>query len=97
MTMLRQILTVSLLNFRNLRQRLWQSLVIVLGMAFVSGVLLSMLSMTEGPSQRLSAQRRSAQCHCGFAWHDLGKITASVPRNQASIIMAAPGIARDAK
>jgi len=31
MSMLRQIAIVSLLNFRNLRQRLWQSLVIVAG------------------------------------------------------------------
>jgi len=51
MSMLRQIAIVSLLNFRNLRQRLWQSLVIVAGMTCVIGVLLSMLSMTEGLHQ----------------------------------------------
>jgi putative ABC transport system permease protein len=48
MNMLRQIWIVSALNFRSMRQRLWQSLVIVVGMACVIGVLLSMLSMTEG-------------------------------------------------
>ena len=46
MNAIRQIAIVSLLNFRNLRQRFWQSLVIVAGMACVSGVLLSLLSTT---------------------------------------------------
>ena len=46
--MLRQIFIVSALNFKSLRQRLWRSLVIVVGMACVAGVLLSMLSLTEG-------------------------------------------------
>jgi len=46
--MLRQIFIVSTLNFRSLRQRLWRSLVIVVGMACVIGVLLFMLSLTEG-------------------------------------------------
>ena len=46
--MLRQIVTVSLINFRSLKSRVWRSLVIVVGMACVIGVLLSMLSLTEG-------------------------------------------------
>ena len=60
MNMLRQIGIVSLLNFRSLRQRLWRSLVIVVGMACVIGVLLSMLSLTEGMLAGLSEDRRSA-------------------------------------
>ena len=48
--MLRQVFIVSVLNFKSLRHRLWRSLVIVVGMACVSGVLLSMLSLTEGES-----------------------------------------------
>ena len=51
MNMLRQVAIVSLLGLRTLHQRLWQSLVIVVGMACVIGVLLSMLSMTEGLHQ----------------------------------------------
>jgi hypothetical protein len=46
--MLRQIFIVSAINFKSLKQRLWRSLVIVVGMACVIGVLLSMLSLTEG-------------------------------------------------
>ncbi|HSS13985.1 MAG TPA: hypothetical protein VLL04_08825, partial [Rhizomicrobium sp.] len=48
MNILRQIAVVSLINFRSIRLRLWRSLVIVVGMACVIGVLLSMLSLTEG-------------------------------------------------
>ena len=48
MNILRQIGIVSLINFKSLRSRLWRSLVIVVGMACVIGVLLSMLSLTEG-------------------------------------------------
>ena len=46
MNTIRQIWIVTALNFRSLPRRLWQSLVIVVGMACVIGVLLSMLSMT---------------------------------------------------
>ncbi len=91
--MLRQISIVSLLNFRNLRQRLWQSLVIVAGMTCVIGVLLSMLSMTEGLHR--------AQLHNGDPRNAIvvsrGTIfeqNSSIPRDKARIIMAAPGIAK---
>jgi len=46
MNILRQIWIVSLINFRSIRLRLWRSLVIVVGMACVTGVMLSMLSLT---------------------------------------------------
>ena len=45
---LRQIFIVSAINLRSLKQRPWASLVVVVGMACVIGVLLSMLSLTEG-------------------------------------------------
>jgi putative ABC transport system permease protein len=38
--MLRQIFVVSAINFKSLRQRLWRSLVIVVGMASVIGMLI---------------------------------------------------------
>jgi len=93
MNMMRQIVTVSLLNFRNLRQRLWQSLVIVIGMACVSGVLLSMLSMTEGLHNAYlnsGDPRDVIVVSHGTIWEN----NSAIPRDQASIIMAAPGIAR---
>jgi putative ABC transport system permease protein len=91
--MLRQIAIVSLLNFRNLRQRLWQSLVIVAGMTCVIGVLLSMLSMTEGLHQaylRSGDPRNAIVVSRGTIW----EINSSIARDKARIVMDAPGIAK---
>jgi len=91
--MLRPFATVSVLNFRSLRHRLWESLVIVIGMACVSGVLLSMLSMTEG---LLDAFHRNVDPRTiiavgrGTQWEN----ASSIPRDQARIVMSAPGIAK---
>jgi putative ABC transport system permease protein len=91
--MLRQIVIVSLLNFRNLRQRLWQSLVIVAGMTCVIGVLLSMLSMTDGMHQAMlnyGDPRNAIVVSRGVIW----EINSTVPRDKARIIESAPGIAK---
>jgi putative ABC transport system permease protein len=91
--MLRQIVIVSLLNFRNLRQRLWQSLVIVAGMTCVIGVLLSMLSMTEGIHQaylRSGDPRNAIVVSRGAIW----EFSSAIPRDKARLVMDAPGIAK---
>jgi putative ABC transport system permease protein len=93
MNTLRQIWVVSVLNFRSLPQRLWQSLVIVVGMGCVIGVLLSMLSMTEG--------LHSAYLNTGDP-RDIFVISlgaqnegaGSISRDKARIIMDTPGIAK---
>ena len=95
MNILRQIGIVSLINFRSLRSRLWRSLVIVVGMACVIGVLLSMLSLTEGllkvyqktgdPGRALVVSA-GAQCEAN----------SSIPRDKARLMMDAPGIAKAA-
>jgi putative ABC transport system permease protein len=93
MTMLRQIVIVSLLNFRHLRQRLWEALVIVFGMACVIGVLLSMLSMTEGLHRAYLSNgdpRNAIVVSRGTVWES----NSSIPRDPARIIMNAPGIAK---
>ena len=46
--MLRQITAVTLLNIKSLPDRLWSSLVIVVGMTVVIAVLISMLSFNRG-------------------------------------------------
>jgi putative ABC transport system permease protein len=95
MNMLRQIWIVSALNFRSLRQRLWQSLVIVVGMACVIGVLLSMLSMTEGlHSAYLNTgdPRNVFVISSGAQYEGAG----SIPRDKARLIMDTPGIAKAA-
>ena len=93
MNAIRQIAIVSLLNFRNLRQRFWQSLVIVTGMTCVSGVLLSLLSVTEGMQK---AYRNTGDPHSVIivSHGSLREDNSSIPRDQARIIMNAPGIAK---
>ena len=93
MNTLRQIWIVSALNFRSLRLRLWQSLVIVVGMACVIGVLLSMLSMTEGlHSAYLNTgdPRDVFVISSGAQFEGAG----SISRDKARIIMDTSGIAR---
>ncbi len=95
MNAIRQIAVVSLLNFRTLQRRFWQSLVIVIGMTCVSGVLLSLLSVTEGMEQTYRATgdaRNVIVVSHGSDRED----NSSIPRDQARIIVNAPGIARAA-
>jgi len=95
MNMLRQVWIVSALNFRSLPQRLWQSLVIVAGMACVIGVLLSMLSMVEGLHQAFlntGDPRAVFVISAGSQWEGQGAIA----RDKARIIMNMPGVAKAA-
>jgi putative ABC transport system permease protein len=95
MNMLRQIWIVSILNFKSLRSRFWQSLVIVVGMGCVIGVLLSMLSLTEGvllAQLRAGDPGRAIVVSAGSE----SEGNSSIPRDQARIIMDAPGIAKAA-
>jgi putative ABC transport system permease protein len=93
MNTLRQIWIVSALNFRSLRSRLWQSLVIVVGMACVIGVLLSMLSMTEGLHNAYlnTGDPRNVFVISSGA---LSEGAGSISRDKARIIMDVPGIAK---
>ncbi|MFO1247661.1 MAG: ABC transporter permease [Alphaproteobacteria bacterium] len=91
--MLRQIFIVSAINFKSLRQRMWRSLVIVVGMACVSGVLLSMLSLTEGmlaTYKKTGDPGRALVVSAGAQ----GEGESSIPRDKARLIMDAPGIAK---
>ena len=92
--MLRQIFIVSALNFRSLKGRFWQSMVIVVGLGATIGVLLSMMSMTVGlraAYDRVGDPGRAIAVSKG-ADSEGGS---SVSRDAASIISDAPGIARD--
>ena len=91
--MLRQIFIVSALNFRSLRQRLWRSLVIVVGMGCVIGVLLSMLSLTEGmlaAYMKTGDPGRALVVSAGAQ----SESNSSISRDKARLIMDAPGIAK---
>lgn len=91
--MLRQIFIVAAINFKSLRQRMWRSLVIVVGMACVCGVLLSMLSLTEGmlaTYKKTGDPGRALVVSAGAQ----GEGESSIPRDKARLIMDAPGIAK---
>ena len=61
--MIRQIFIVSALNLRNLSQRFWQSMVIVVGLAATIGVLSAMNSLSEGMLKGYLCRTRP--CHRG--------------------------------
>jgi putative ABC transport system permease protein len=92
--MIRQILIVCGLNFRSMTQRVWQSLVIVVGLAATVGVMLSMLS--------LSAGMREAYFHAGDPNRAIivskgaeQEGQSAITRAMAPLIADAPGIAKD--
>jgi putative ABC transport system permease protein len=92
--MLRQIWIVSALNFKSLRSRFWQSMVIVVGLAATIGVMLSVLSVAAGMRQAyLNAgdPNRAIVVSKGVEQEGQSAIT----RAMAPMIAAAPGIARD--
>lgn len=93
MNILRQIWIVSLINFRSIRLRLWRSLVIVVGMACVIGVMLSMLSLTEGMMQAYRDTGDPGRALVVSAGAQ-SEGNSSIARDKARIIMDAPGIAK---
>jgi putative ABC transport system permease protein len=93
MNILRQIGILALLNWKTLRRRAWQSLVIIAGMTCVSGVLLSMLAVTEGMQrayQNSGDSRNVIIVSRGSVLED----NSAISRDQARVIVNAPGIAR---
>jgi putative ABC transport system permease protein len=91
----RQILAVTTVNLTGLPQRLWPSLVIVVGMACVVGVLLSMLSFSAGLARSIesaAAPDRAIVIRTG-ARDEAGQ---AITREAAVAVLNAPGIQLDA-
>ena len=95
MNMIRQIWIVTVLGIKGIKSRLWQSSVIVVGMACVAGVLLTMMSMTLGLA--------AADDNVGDSALAIVRTTESfdggpsnIPRNEISLIVNAPGLAHAA-
>ncbi len=94
MTMLRQILAITAMNFKSLPGRLWPSLVVVVGMACVIGVLVSMLSFTAGyVRSEIAAGDPGRAIVLGSATDNEG--ASNISRDSIGAIMDAPGIRRD--
>ena len=91
---LRQTLAVTTVTIAGLRQRLWTSLVIVVGMACVVGVLLSMLSFSAGLARSIEA---AAAPDRAIVIRNGGRdeYGTSITREAVVAISNAPGMRRD--
>ncbi|HTC82787.1 MAG TPA: FtsX-like permease family protein [Rhizomicrobium sp.] len=92
--MFRQIWIVSVLNFKSLKSRFWQSMVIVVGLAATIGVMLSMLSLSAGMQvayANAGDPDRAIVVSKGVDQEGSSAIT----RAMAPMIASAPGIAKD--
>ncbi len=92
--MLRQIWIVAALNFKSLKSRFWQSMVIVVGLGATIGVLLSMMSMTQGMKQAYFNSGDPGRAIVTSQGAD-AEGQSSITRTDAAVIMDAPGIAKD--
>src|SRR5687767_746716 len=94
MLALNQIVQITLLNLRTIPSRLGTSLVIVVGIAGVVGVLVSVLAMAEGFRHTLASTGRPDRVIMLRAGSD-SELSSGVPRDQATLLAALPGIRRD--
>ena len=95
MRALTQIAAITVMNLRNLPQRIGTSLVVVIGIAGVVGVLVSVLAMSEGFRYTLASTGRSDRVIMLRAGSD-AEMSSGVDRDQAVLLAALPGVARDA-
>ena len=95
MNILRQTAAITALNFRNLTQRFWPSMVIVVGLAAAIAVLLSMMSVTQGIRQVYINSGDRMRAIIVTATAD-GEGDSAITRDQAALITDAPGIAKGA-
>lgn len=94
MRALRQIVAITLMNLQNLPQRIGTSLVVVVGIAGVVGVLVAVLAMSEGFRYTLASTGRSDRVIMLRAGSD-AELSSGVARDQAVLLAALPGVARD--
>jgi putative ABC transport system permease protein len=94
--MLKQILSVTGMNFKSLPQRFWPSLVIVIGMACVVGVLVSMMSLTAGFVSAVTSAGDPGNAMV-MSPSVQAEPQSNLPRASFATIADAPGVARDAE
>src|SRR5262250_3377684 len=94
MSWLNQIVQITLINLRNVPSRLGTSLVVVVGIAGVVGVLVSVLAMGEGFRHTLASTGRPTRVIMLRAGSD-AEMSSGVGRDQATVLGALPGVARD--
>jgi putative ABC transport system permease protein len=94
MSSLNQIAQITLINLRNVPRRLGTSLVVVVGIAGVVGVLVAVLAMGEGFRHTLASTGRPTRVIMLRAGSD-AEMSSGVGRDQATLLGALPGVARD--
>src|SRR5262245_37783913 len=95
MRWLAQVVEITLINLRNIPQRLGPSLVVVVGIAGVVGVLVSVMAMSEGFRHTLASTGRTDRVIMLRAGSD-AEMSGGVDRDQAALLGALPGVARGA-
>jgi len=93
---LTQVLAVTAMNLRNLPARLGTSLVAVVGIGGVVAVLVSLLSMGEGFRAALDLSGRD-DIALILRGGSSDELSSSFSREEFNVIVAAPGIAHDAR
>src|SRR4030095_6503700 len=93
MRWLNQVVQITLINLRNVPQRMGTSLVVVIGIAGVVGVLVSVLAMAEGFRHTLASTGRPNRVIMLRAGSD-AELSSGVPRDQATLLAALPAVAR---
>ncbi len=95
MRTLHQIAMITLVNLRNLPQRLGTSLVVIVGIAGVAGVLVAVLSMAEGFRHTLASTGRGDRVIMLRAGSD-AEMSSGISRDQTQLVASLPAVARDA-
>jgi putative ABC transport system permease protein len=96
MRWLNQVAQITLINLRNVPQRMGTSLVVVIGIAGVVGVLVSVLAMAEGFRHTLASTGRPNRVIMLRAGSD-AELSSGVPRDQATLLANLPAVRRDAE
>ncbi len=89
-----QIFTVTLMNLRNIPQRLGSSMVIVIGMASVVAVMISILALANGAQKavaRTGSSDRAIVLHAGA----LSELLSNMSRGEVMGVQDAPGVQKD--
>lgn len=95
-SLLSQMWTVIVMNIRSLPQRLWMSLAAVFAVSVVVAVLLSFLAMANGFEETLKGSG-SDKTAIIMRLGSRAELNSSMSRDTVSLLLDAPGIARNAE
>ena len=93
--MLRQTFAITMLSLRSIPDRLWPSLVIVVGLAGVVAVFTALLAMAEGFQSTLQSTGRE-DIALVMRGGSSAELNSGLSRDQATLIKQAPGVIQDA-